>query len=397
MAERRHQTSGGTVWASAIRPANTGVGVFQSQVYSRLAASGFPVDSVPEPRHWVVRPLHALTQVVRPSHVAALVCATPAPLWLRVPVVAVVYDLRWRRTRSGVVRLYRYLDLWWTVRRADQVFTISGCVRAEMMELFPRSGGKCRVLHLGPGLVTDADFVSGEAGVVLLIGGTLYKRNELIAAALVQARPEWAARFLCVGVSDVAVQTLTDEFGPESCERFDGVDDNLMRELFRRASVYVSASTEEGFGLPWVEALAAGCQVVAVRQPLTIEILGDAATLIDDGDVAVIGEQLKHPTWVAEEKRRIRAAMFSWDEVTRQVVAVLDDLRTAESTGITARPCSTPPFHGASGSTPIDVRGRILRARCRLSSWWGRGGRRWTAARAVDAEPGRRSETEPEP
>ena len=96
--------------------------------------------------------------------------------------------------------------------------------------------------------------------------------------------------------------------------------------LFRRAQVYVSASVDEGFGLPMVEALNAGCQVVAIRQRLTEEILDNAGVLVHDGDVAALAEQLEQPAWVSEEVRRARAALFSWDDVADTVAEELGQL-----------------------------------------------------------------------
>ena len=324
MATRRVPADHGAVWASSMRPGSTGVGVFQRELCDRLTGLGVTVVSPRESSYRGLRALQCFARVVGPPYVAAIVCSTPAPLLLRVPVIAVVYDLRWRRTRGRASRLYRYLDLRRTVNRANRIFAISGRTRDEIVKLFPGAEGKCRVLHLGPGVVGEADFVDGEPGVVLLIGSAGYKRNELVAEALVEAGPEWAERFLCVGVSDVAFQVLVDRFGAAACERFDRIDDDEMRLLFRRSSVYISGSMEEGFGLPMIEALSAGCQVVAICQPLTIEITGDAAVLIDDGDVAHIAGQLRHPEWVPEQDRRARAAMYSWDGVAAKVATELE-------------------------------------------------------------------------
>lgn len=306
-----------------MRPSHTGVGVFQREVYKRLTTDGIRVMSSPEPKSRARRAICSFVRAVGPPYVAALVTATPCPLLVRVPVVAVVYDLRWRRTRGRLSRLYRYVDLRRTVVRADHIFTISQRTRDEMLELFPSAEGKSTVLHLGPGIVSEADFADGEEGTVLLAGKAEHKRNELVAEALAQARPSWARRFLCVGVSDAAFKTLVHAFGSESCERFDKVDDDLMRTIFRRAHVYISASIEEGFGLPMVEALTAGCQVVAIRQTLTLEVMEDAAVLIDDGQVDDIARQLLNPEWVPRETRRSRSLMFSWDGVAQAVSAAL--------------------------------------------------------------------------
>ena len=54
-----------------------------------------------------------------------------------------------------------------------------------------------------------------------------------------------------------------------------GVDDAQLASLYRRAWVYASPSTYEGFGLPYLEAMACGTAVVAASNPGSLEVLGD--------------------------------------------------------------------------------------------------------------------------
>lgn len=314
------------VWAPALNEAATGVGVLQRELYRRLPALGVTVDHPAPPPSRSLRSVRSLLRVVGPQYDAALVCATPAPIAIRVPFVMFVYDLRWRRTRGVLGRTYRYIDLRRTVSRAGHIFAISARTMDDLVELFPGTAPKCTVVHLGPGLVTPADFTDGQDGTVLLAGGAAHKRNELVAEALSRSRPSWAKHFLCVGVSEATRRTLAKAFGSSACEEFEAVDDATMRALFQRARVYISASMEEGFGLPMVEALAAGCQVIAIRQPLTTEVLGSAAVLLDDGDASLLARQLTDPAWVAPEIRRARAEMFGWENVAAEVAATLKRL-----------------------------------------------------------------------
>jgi mannosyltransferase len=291
------------------------VGTLQRQIYGRLDDRGMQLNPPMESRNRPIRVVQSFARVIPPTYMAALVCATPAPFVSRVPVIAFVYDLRWQRTRRSITRTYRYLDLRHTVATADHIFAISGRTRDDLIELFPSAAEKSSVLHLGPGIVDEEGCEDGEPGTVLLSGLAAYKRNELIANALAWVRPEWARSFLCVGVSDAVFQTLVDAFGEASCDRFDNIDDTALRNLYRKASVYVTASMEEGFGLPMVEALAAGCQVVAIRQPLTLEILGEAGVLLNNGGFAEIGGQLKQLQWIDRDIRIAQASKFSWDQV----------------------------------------------------------------------------------
>jgi glycosyltransferase involved in cell wall biosynthesis len=66
------------------------------------------------------------------------------------------------------------------------------------------------------------------------------------------------------------------EPGPElpGVRYFVGVTDAELAALYRRAWLYVSPSTYEGFGLPYVEAMACGTPVVASPNPGSDEVLG---------------------------------------------------------------------------------------------------------------------------
>ena len=52
-----------------------------------------------------------------------------------------------------------------------------------------------------------------------------------------------------------------------------GVDDIELASLYRRAWAYVTPSTYEGFGLPYLEAMACGTPVVATPNPGSVEML----------------------------------------------------------------------------------------------------------------------------
>lgn len=56
---------------------------------------------------------------------------------------------------------------------------------------------------------------------------------------------------------------------------YTGIDDTMLASLYRRAWVYASPSTYEGFGLPYLEAMACGTPVVATPNPGSLEVLGD--------------------------------------------------------------------------------------------------------------------------
>jgi phosphatidyl-myo-inositol alpha-mannosyltransferase len=74
-----------------------------------------------------------------------------------------------------------------------------------------------------------------------------------------------------------------------------GIDDAELASLYSRAWVYASPSTYEGFGLPYLEAMACGTAVVATPNPGSVEVMasGRYGRLVDrDGFGAAILELL---------------------------------------------------------------------------------------------------------
>jgi len=76
------------------------------------------------------------------------------------------------------------------------------------------------------------------------------------------------------------------------------VPDDELASIYTGAHALISASDDEGFGLPPVEALACGTPVVACDVPAVREVLGDRATLVPPDDLAALvaaGEAARRP------------------------------------------------------------------------------------------------------
>lgn len=107
-------------------------------------------------------------------------------------------------------------------------------------------------------------------------------------------------------------------------------DDASVRDYVANAAALVLPSLYEGFGLPAVEAMAAGCPCLVSNAASLPEVCGDAALYCDPKDPADIARQLvRLLTDDALRSRlvtagRARAAGFDWDATAKQTAAVLD-------------------------------------------------------------------------
>jgi len=109
------------------------------------------------------------------------------------------------------------------------------------------------------------------------------------------------------------------------------VDDARLARLLAGACALVFPSRYEGFGFPPLEAMAAGIPVVATAAGAVPEVVGDAARLVEPGDVdglagaidAVLGEESLRRSMVEAGRRRV--AEFTWDAAAQGLARLYAD------------------------------------------------------------------------
>jgi glycosyltransferase involved in cell wall biosynthesis len=99
-----------------------------------------------------------------------------------------------------------------------------------------------------------------------------------------------------------------------------------------RAAVLVAPSRAEGFGLPVLEAMAAGVPVVSSDDPALAEVGGGATVTVPVGDAGALADALGEvlgATGLRAELAaagRMRASQFSWATAARRSWELYTDL-----------------------------------------------------------------------
>lgn len=125
-----------------------------------------------------------------------------------------------------------------------------------------------------------------------------------------------------------ALRERASRAGVSDRVRFCGwVSDADLERLYGEASVFLTTSLMEGFGLPVLEAMARGVPVVCSNVSALPEVAGNAAVLVDPRDAVAVADALARVLSDGELRDHLvaaghrRVSEFSWDATARATLA----------------------------------------------------------------------------
>jgi glycosyltransferase involved in cell wall biosynthesis len=230
-------------------------------------------------------------------------------------------------------------------RRARQVIVPSQATAMDLIKMLRVPAARIRVVAHAPSttMVDGApvdhevlDLLSLRGSPFLLTVGTLEPRKNhvrLMSAFEYLARDRPELRLVVVGRDgwrdSALLRALEDGGRGGRVVRAGYLPDPQLRALFQACAAFVYPSLQEGFGLPVVEAMAAGAPVVTSDASSLPEAAGGAAVLVDPLDPVAIAEGIGR---AIEDRQRLsalgrrRAASRDWRDVARETLGVYEDV-----------------------------------------------------------------------
>lgn len=101
------------------------------------------------------------------------------------------------------------------------------------------------------------------------------------------------------------------------------VDNSLLKQYYKQASIFVFPSLYEGFGLPPLEALAAGCpRVICSNAAALPEVCGDMVEYFEPLDVKSLADKILYSA--TPIKAEIEKNKYNWENAAFKIIKILE-------------------------------------------------------------------------
>jgi len=160
-----------------------------------------------------------------------------------------------------------------------------------------------------------------------------YKNVETLIRAVDQL-PDYTLT-LCSKVDARRKRQLLSGLTAETKSRIrfaNGVSETEYMQLVDESFALVSASKDEGFGIPLIEAMSRAIPVIASDIPIFHEVAGEAGRYFNPNSPAELIREIKNleqsPLWQqASSKGLERSQSYDWDQSAAELVRALEGLR----------------------------------------------------------------------
>ena len=243
--------------------------------------------------------------------------------------------------------LRRYLEraVPHALRRATRILADSVNTKQDLVTLLGVDAARIDVVYpgVGPQYTPVTDEAQLQAvrdrfaitGPFILALGTLEPRKNYVnlirAFAALHTSAQLPHRLVIAGGRGWLYQSIFDtvtQLGLQRQVQFLGyVDEADLPTLYSLADAFAFPSRYEGFGIPVIEAMACGTPVVTANNSSLPEAAGDAALLIDAGDVDGLAQAMQRV--LTDDALRVtlrqrgfaQAARFTWTGAAQSLLA----------------------------------------------------------------------------
>lgn len=218
--------------------------------------------------------------------------------------------------------------------RANAIIAVSAFTRSQVVLLLGVDAAKVRVVHHGARQLPLPHGIPREK--IVLNVGAMQKRKNItrLVEAFETVDPSW--RLVLAGSAGFAADEILARIERSPArDRIDVPGYVTPADLaahYCRAMIFAFPSLDEGFGMPLLEAMAAGLPIVTSNRSALPEVAGDAALLVDPENTEALGQALRDLTRNIDlrlelsQRGATRVRQFTWERAVRETWDVYSEL-----------------------------------------------------------------------
>jgi glycosyltransferase involved in cell wall biosynthesis len=217
---------------------------------------------------------------------------------------------------------------------ADLVIAVSAFTATQVENLLQVPASRIRIIQHG--VIPRRIPRLPREKIVLCVGAIQRRKNQARLIRAFRAMPEDWTLVLAGSQGYEAAEAVHEAAASPAAARIHitgYLSDDQLGELYARAGIFAFPSLDEGFGMPVLEAMAAGVCVIAGNRSALPEVCGEAAELVDPLNEEELASALQG--LAADENRRqnliergtLRAAQFRWEDAVAKTLNVYGELQ----------------------------------------------------------------------
>lgn len=116
---------------------------------------------------------------------------------------------------------------------------------------------------------------------------------------------------------------------PNRWKIFEEISNHQLNDLYNRSFALLYPSTYEGFGIPILEAMKAGCPFIALKASAIPEVAGNAGVLMKElslHEFSMALNKIKKHREALIQQGVLQSQKFSWDQCFSETLKVYKGL-----------------------------------------------------------------------
>lgn len=255
--------------------------------------------------------------------------------------ITTVYDFTYEYYVFGIKRLIHSFQKRKAISNSAGIICISESTKRDLLKFYPKTDPeKVRVIHISASdeffplcadtIVPEKFSKLSEKRYVLFVGDRSSYKNFDKTVDVIESFPD--LELVVVGGRPFSeIEKILLNKVKERVHAVGSISSDELNWLYNHAFCLFYPSSYEGFGIPILEAMKAGCPVVSTRLSSIPEVSGDAAVLVEEPSVVLLSESVNALFDFGVRKELIdkgfnQASKFSWDKCFEETMAFYEEV-----------------------------------------------------------------------